>query len=216
MELSAEQRNLPPAAYKNADGSRRAAASIITSVEYEKETKGNEQQATQAKEYAVHLEGELQKVCEGILALMDESLILSASTGEPWEFYYEMKGDYYRFLAECVTDDAKSNVAEEVTIPVARPYPEHLDVPCANPIVQTVLKTVEVPQVRYVAKIGDVSVMRQGQVPTIRTVQRTVEVPQVQFFDPAVGTSLSLCKDRRRKNESENASLMRPTSPFHV
>ena len=168
MELSAEQRNLPPAAYKNADGSRRAAGRIITSVEYEKETKGNEQQATQAKEYAVNLEGELQKVCEGILALMDESLILSASTGEPREFYYEMKGDYYRFLAECVTDDAKSKVAEEVTIPVARPYPEHLDVPCANPIVQTVQKTVEVPQVQYIAKIGDVSVMRQSQVPAIQ------------------------------------------------
>ena len=133
MELSAEQRNLPPAAYKNADGSRRAAGRIITSAEYEKETKGNEQQATQAKEYAVNLEGELQKVCEGILALMDESLILSASTGEPREFYYEMKGDYYRFLAECVTDDAKSKVAEEVTIPVARPLPRALGRPVREP-----------------------------------------------------------------------------------
>ena len=169
MELSAEQRNLPPAAYKNADGSRLAAGRIITSVEYEKETKGNEQQATQAKEYAVNLEGELQKVCEGHPHTDGrESHSLGKHRRAEGVLYYEMKGDNYRFLAECVTDDAKSKVAEEVTIPVGRPYPEHLDVPCANPIVQTVQKTVEVQQVQYIAKIGDVSVTKQSQVPAIQ------------------------------------------------
>ena len=61
-ERSVEQRNLQPAAYKNADGSRRAAGRIITSVEYD-----------------ASLEVELQKVCDGIFPLMDESLILSAN-----------------------------------------------------------------------------------------------------------------------------------------
>ena len=95
------QRSLPSVACKNADGSRCAAGRIIANVEYEKETKGNELQAAHAKEYAVNLEVELQKVCDDILALMDESLILSASTGEPREFCYEMKGDYYDSLLMC-------------------------------------------------------------------------------------------------------------------
>ena len=102
VEVSAEQRNLPPAADKNADGSRRAAGRITANMEYEKETKSNEQQATHAKEYAVNLEVELQKTCDGILALMDEGPIPSASTGEPKARCYEMKGDYYRYAKQVV------------------------------------------------------------------------------------------------------------------
>ena len=45
-------------------------------------------------------------------ALMDENLIPSASTGESRAFYYEMKGNYHRFLAELATGDPKSEVAE--------------------------------------------------------------------------------------------------------
>ena len=43
---------------------------------------GNEQQADRAREHAVKLEAEFQKVCDGILTLMDENLIPSASTRE--------------------------------------------------------------------------------------------------------------------------------------
>ena len=72
---------------------------------------------------------------------------------------------------------------QEIVDPVARPFHEYVDVPYASPIVQTAQRTVEVPQVRYNGKINDVSVVRQGQVPTFRTAQRTVEVPQVQLPD---------------------------------
>ena len=68
VELSVEQRSLQPAVFKNADGNRRASGRIITSVEC---AKGNEQLAILAKEYAVNLEVELQKVCDGTFALMD-------------------------------------------------------------------------------------------------------------------------------------------------
>ena len=39
-----------------------------------------------ASEYAVEVEVKVQKICVGILALMDENLIPSASTGEPKVF----------------------------------------------------------------------------------------------------------------------------------
>ena len=70
----------------------------------------------------------------------------------------------------------------------------------------------EVPQVVYIDKTVDVPVVRQGQVPTVQTVQ---EVPQVSFLDRVVDVLLRY-KDRRSKNESENASLKKLVSLFHV
>ena len=168
VELSVEQRNLQPAVYKNADGSRRASGRIITSVEY---AKSNEQQAIHAKEYAVNLEVELQKMCDGILAQVDESLTLSASTGELRDLCYEMKGDYCRFLVDVSMSQRQA------------------------PMNQKVLKTVEVLQVQYIGMVNDVSVVRQGQVPTIRTVQRSVEVPQVQFHDRVADVPVSMQRE---------------------
>ena len=178
---------------------------------------GVQRGASSPVEYDVNLEVELQKVCDGILALMDESLILSAKTGEPREFCYEVKGDYYRFLvgvsmvsqrqAPTIQKERKTVevsqvqyideiikrveeilqvMTQEMVVPVRRPYPEYVDVPYANPIVQTVEKTVEVPRVQYIDWIVDLPVVMQRQIPTIQAVQVTVEVTHVQFIDPAV------------------------------
>merc|ERR1712173_367303 len=65
-ELSVEERNLLSVAYKNAVGSRRAAWRIITSVEQKEKTKGNNDQATYAKEYCGKVEAELDKICNTI------------------------------------------------------------------------------------------------------------------------------------------------------
>merc|ERR1712167_278388 len=81
-ELSVEERNLLSVAYKNAVGSRRAAWRIITSVEQKEKSKGNEEQSKYAKEYCGKVEAELQKICDGILELLDKNLIPKATTGE--------------------------------------------------------------------------------------------------------------------------------------
>ena len=78
-------------------------------------------------------------------------------------------------------------MTQEVMVPVVQFYPEYLDVPYANPIAQTVEKTLDVPQVQYADKIVGVPVVTQRRVPTIQTAQGTVEVPQVQFLDRMVG-----------------------------
>ena len=92
-ELSVEERNLLSVAYKNAVGSRRAAWRIITSVEQKEKTKGNEENAKFAKEYCGKVEGELQKICDTILALLDGNLIVKASNGESKVFYQKRKKD---------------------------------------------------------------------------------------------------------------------------
>ena len=73
---------------KNAVGSRRAAWRVITSVEQKDKFKGKEQMASHTREYVAKVEGELQKVRDGIVS--------SACTGELQVFYYKMKSDCYR------------------------------------------------------------------------------------------------------------------------
>jgi len=111
-ELSVEERNLLSVAYKNAVGSRRAAWRIITSVEQKEKTKGNEEQAKWAKEYCTKVEGELQKICDTIIGLLDGNLTPKAGTGESKVFYQKMKGDYYRYIAEFTDGDKKTLAAE--------------------------------------------------------------------------------------------------------
>mmetsp|Transcript_102858 Transcript_102858/g.268020 ORF Transcript_102858/g.268020 Transcript_102858/m.268020 type:complete len:240 (+) Transcript_102858:92-811(+) len=111
-ELSVEERNLLSVAYKNAVGSRRAAWRIITSVEQKEKSKGNEDNAKFANEYCKKVEGELQKICDTILGLLDSNLIVKASSGESKVFYQKMKADYYRYIAEFTAGDAKTKAAK--------------------------------------------------------------------------------------------------------
>merc|ERR1712196_350581 len=65
-----------------------------------------------------------------------------------------------------------------------------VDVPVTKqrgvPMVQTVQRPVEVPQIQYVDEVVEVPVTKQRQVPMVQTVQRPVEVPQVQIIDEVV------------------------------
>ena len=86
---------------------------VITSAEQKEKSKGEEQLASYAREYFAKVEDELQKIRDGLLALMDKKLILPPSTDESQTYYYKMKGDYYRYLAEFATDDAKNKACED-------------------------------------------------------------------------------------------------------
>jgi len=115
-ELSVEERNLLSVAYKNAVGSRRAAWRIITSVEQKEKSKGNDGNAGFAKEYCGKVEGELDKICNTILGLLDSNLIPKASNGESKVFYQKMKADYYRYIAEFTEGDKKSTAANNAKL----------------------------------------------------------------------------------------------------
>ena len=56
---------------------------------------------------------------------------------------------------------------------------EYMDVPYANPITQTVEKTVEVPQMQCTDGIVGVPDLTQRRIPTVQTAQRTVKVPKI-------------------------------------
>merc|ERR1711941_262905 len=62
------------------------------------------------------VEGELDKICNTILSLLDGKLITTASNGESKVFYQKMKADYYRYIAEFKGGDAKSKAAENARL----------------------------------------------------------------------------------------------------
>nr|QKY15292.1 14-3-3-like protein (GRF) [Polytomella parva] len=116
QELSVEERNLLSVAYKNVIGARRASWRIISSIESKEESKGNEDHVVRIKEYRGVVEKELSETCHSILALLDEHLIPTASSGESKVFYLKMKGDYHRYLAEFKTGDARKEAAENTLL----------------------------------------------------------------------------------------------------
>lgn len=111
-EMSVEERNLFSVAFKNVIGARRSAWRIISSIEQKEEHIGNEKNAVVNREYRQRIEQELAQVCKDILALLDDNLIPSAKSGESKVFYYKMKGDYYRYLAEFSSDPQREDSAQ--------------------------------------------------------------------------------------------------------
>jgi len=112
VELTVEERNLLSVAYKNVIGATRASWRIISSIEQKEENKGNTKHVSRIKEYRQKVEKELSNVCQDILSVLDQNLIPSATTGESKVFYYKMKGDYHRYLAEFATGDLRKEAAE--------------------------------------------------------------------------------------------------------
>uniref|UniRef100_A0A8C2EP50 14-3-3 protein epsilon n=1 Tax=Cyprinus carpio TaxID=7962 RepID=A0A8C2EP50_CYPCA len=112
IELTVEERNLLSVAYKNVIGARRASWRIISSIEQKEESKGGEDKLKMIREYRQAVENELKSVCSDILDVLDKHLIPAANTGESKVFYYKMKGDYDRYLAEFATGNDRKEAAE--------------------------------------------------------------------------------------------------------
>ncbi|GAB2214487.1 hypothetical protein Droror1_Dr00018837 [Drosera rotundifolia] len=135
LELSVEERNLLSVGYKNVIGARRASWRIMSSIEQKEESKGNENNVKLIKGYRQKVEEELTKICEDILAIIDKHLIPHAGTGEAKVFYYKMKGDYYRYLAEFKTENEKKEAAEQSLKGYeAASAPANTDLPLTHPI----------------------------------------------------------------------------------
>jgi 14-3-3 protein epsilon len=111
QEMSVEERNLISVAYKNAVGSRRASWRIISSVEQKEASKGNEQNVEMAKAYRIRVEAELNRICGEILELIDTNLVPMSTAGESKVFYFKMKGDYFRYIAEFTEGEGKAGAA---------------------------------------------------------------------------------------------------------
>lgn len=89
-ELTVDERNLLSVAYKNVVGTRRASWRIISSIEQKEESKGSDKHVATIRQYRQKIETELEKVCQDVLDVLDESLIPKAESGESKVFYHKM------------------------------------------------------------------------------------------------------------------------------
>jgi len=112
VELSVEERNLLSVAYKNVIGARRAAFRIISSIEQKEQSKGNEANVSKVKEYSAKIEKELHDISNDVLDVLNNHLIKHAQSDEASVFYYKMKGDYYRYMAEFTTEQKRKQAGE--------------------------------------------------------------------------------------------------------
>ncbi|CAH8306789.1 unnamed protein product [Eruca vesicaria subsp. sativa] len=113
VELTVEERNLVSVGYKNVIGARRASWRILSSIEQKEESKGNEENVKRIQSYRKRVEDELAKVCNDILSVIDKHLIPSSTAVESTVFFYKMKGDYYRYLAEFSSGAERKEAADQ-------------------------------------------------------------------------------------------------------
>lgn len=110
-ELGNEERNLLSVAYKNVVGARRSSWRVISNIE--SRTEGSDRKQTMAKEYREKIEGELDRICHEVLDLLKDHLITDSENHESQVFYYKMRGDYYRYLAEVASGNEQKQVVED-------------------------------------------------------------------------------------------------------
>jgi len=115
-DLTVEERNLLSVAYKNVIGARRASWRTLNVDEHKDDGI--------IKVYKKQVEDELEAICNDVLQLLTEILIPNnTEENESRVFYLKMTGDYYRYLAEFITDkghDAKAAEFYEKALTLAQ------------------------------------------------------------------------------------------------
>jgi len=134
QELTVEERNLLSVAYKNVVGSRRASLRIISSIEQKEESRGKLDHLNRAREYKKKVEKELTEICNDILRVLETNLIARSSTSESKVFYFKMKGDYHRYLAESTTGESKLQASENALEAYKAASDKALELLPTNPI----------------------------------------------------------------------------------
>ena len=78
QELSLEERNILAVAFKNVVGTRRAAWRVLSSIQKKENIKGNAENVQKVKNYKQQIETELTSICQDILDLVDETLLINS------------------------------------------------------------------------------------------------------------------------------------------
>lgn len=90
VELSEEERELLATGYKNVMGTKRASLRIISFIERNEDSKGNNQNVKLIKEKKEMVKNEFLNVCNDMLSLIDSHLIPSTTNVESTLYFYRM------------------------------------------------------------------------------------------------------------------------------
>ena len=120
-------------AYKNWIGSRRTAWRAISAIAQKEEARGSKYLEL-LKAYKTKVENEVEKICNDIVEVLDKYLIPKAATPESEVFYMKMKGDYYRYFAECVTGEKNKQAGEKAHEAYKKASEKSSALPSTDPI----------------------------------------------------------------------------------
>jgi len=136
VPLSIEERNLLSVAYKNVIGARRASWRIVSSIEQKADGNQEGSRCEMIKEYRKQIEKELQEICKDILDLLNDHLIPSTDEVEAQVFYFKMKGDYHRYVAEFTKDmpEVNKKASEESMTAYEKAQEKASELPPTSPI----------------------------------------------------------------------------------
>ena len=87
-------------AFKNVVGTRRAAWRVLSSIQKKENIKGNAENVQKVKTYKSTIENELTGKCQEILDLVEDNLLPNSNSDEAKVFFYKMKADFLRYIAE--------------------------------------------------------------------------------------------------------------------
>jgi len=110
--LSVDERSLLSVAYKNLTSNLRSSWRIVSHFEEYATTKSRAHELRLTRSSKLEIERELISICEDVLRLLSHTLIPAARPGDEVVFYYKMKGDYYRYLAEFTQNAARKENAQ--------------------------------------------------------------------------------------------------------
>ncbi|XP_042435138.1 14-3-3 protein 7-like isoform X1 [Zingiber officinale] len=113
IELTPEERNILAVGYKNMIDARRASRRTLYSLEQKEVAMGSEQNARMVVDYRKSVEDELTRICNELLSVIAIHILPSSTAGESIVFFYKMKGDYYRYLAEFKTGNERNEAADQ-------------------------------------------------------------------------------------------------------
>jgi 14-3-3 protein epsilon len=107
VDLTVEERNLLSVAYKNVIGARRASWRTLNVDDHKDDEL--------IKIYKKQVESELETICKDVLDLLINILVKNnTEENESRVFYLKMTGDYYRYLAEFITDQQYDTKAADM------------------------------------------------------------------------------------------------------
>ena len=133
-DLSNDERNLLSIAYKNSVSSRRTALRTIIAYETKEKKKETSAFLPFIQEYHKKVQDELNKACQNILNVIDQTLLKRAEDAEAKVFYSKMKGDYNRYVAEYAEGDLKKQVSDGALAAYKEASESAKGLPVLNPI----------------------------------------------------------------------------------
>jgi len=118
-ELDSDERNMLSVGYKSLLARKRASWRAVYALEQEEESKrdtNNEFKLRHLRVFREKLEKEIDQFCREVLSMLEDNLIPHCQCAESAVFYFKMKGDYYRYLAEFKVAGERREVTERALV----------------------------------------------------------------------------------------------------